>query len=135
MECPDHSRTTVQCPACWKSGISSEKNTHPQEVTMPRYTTVYNQRPPFPPTRYGQQVIIMQDQPRPDPHMKNLYILCPANGSHPLPVQKVRIGVPRHHKYGWQYIYACPICNHREAWITGYDGRPFRLWRGYSDNR
>jgi hypothetical protein len=95
---------------------------------MRRYATLYTQRPPFHQTRYPKQVIIMQEEPKPSPRMKNLLIFC-QNGYHPLPEQMVLIGVNKDSKYGFQYVYACPKCNHREGWIIGYDGQPFCLFR------
>lgn len=97
-------------------------------MQRPRYATLYSQQPPFPAAQYGQQVIIVREEPKPSSRMKNLFILC-RNGYHPLPRQMVLIGVKRDSKYGFQYIYACPTCNRREGWIIGYDGQAFCLFR------
>ena len=74
--------------------------------------------------------------------MKSLHLLCNNDSVHPLPVRMVPIGVVSHRKYRWVYVYACPhgrgtssACDAREGWIIGYDGRPFRLWRGRQNGR
>jgi hypothetical protein len=74
---------------------------------------------------------------RPAGWMKSLNLLCHNSAAHPLPVRMVGIGTVRHPKYRWQYVYACPHphCRLREGWIIGYDGKPFRLWRGRHDVR
>lgn len=83
----------------------------------------------------GEHLSLVQAKPKPSRKMEHLRILCARDGRHPFAVKKVHIATKPDPKYGFQYIYACPIDNHREAWIIGYDGKPFRLWSGYPDRR
>ena len=96
------------------------------------WSTPYHQQPsqrPVPKFR-GEHLVLVRAKPKPSRKMEHLQILCPANGRHPFAVRKVHIATKPDPKYGFQYIYACPIDNKREGWIIGYDGKPFRLWSG-----
>lgn len=84
-------------------------------------------RRPMPGPEGARLIMVLSDKP--SPHMERLRVHCPANGRHPYAVGMVHIGTKRDHKYGFQYLYACPVDNHREGWIVGYDGKPFRLFR------
>lgn len=64
------------------------------------------------------------------PHLRTPRVTCFCR-EHDFPVKKVHIGDAPSRHGNPAAIYACSVCNEREAWVFDFrTGKPYQLWFG-----